>query len=382
MGSYPRPATHLIEARLEDSVASTAWTETTTHATRSRYHPRMVRGREPKPLSRPTPAVSGSVPPASGNSATDGTAIPRLYDDDPEPSRTGPTDIARMVSGFNCTVKTSPVKRALFMVMSGSNAGGVLQMGARKVTIGRSRQADFTLADEGVSRMHCGVSPSGSTYVLTDLGSTHGTTVNGKRVERAELKPGDRIQLGPNVLLEFDVCDAAEQGVIDKLYEGATRDPLTRALNRRAFEERLAADVSYAVRHTEGLCAVALEIDALEGLVAKLGGPAGDIVLREVAGAIASMLRRDDVLARTGSNGFVVLGRGLTREKGAALAERICSVVAGRSIALPTTNLQVTVSAGVAELGECAPPRTGIALLDLAGANLAAARPASKNESV
>ena len=54
------------------------------------------------------------------------------------------------------------------------------------VLIGRSRRCDFVVTDASVSRRHA----------LYDLGSTNGTRINGWRVERAVLRPGDELELG------------------------------------------------------------------------------------------------------------------------------------------------------------------------------------------
>jgi pSer/pThr/pTyr-binding forkhead associated (FHA) protein len=64
-------------------------------------------------------------------------------------------------------------------------------------TVGRAIGADFIVDAALVSRVHCRVTalPSGELEV-TDLESTNGTFVNGKRVERARVEPGDRLQIG------------------------------------------------------------------------------------------------------------------------------------------------------------------------------------------
>ena len=64
-------------------------------------------------------------------------------------------------------------------------------------TLGRATGADFIVDAALVSRVHCQVTalPSGELEVK-DLESTNGTFVNGKRVERARIAPGDRIQIG------------------------------------------------------------------------------------------------------------------------------------------------------------------------------------------
>jgi len=64
--------------------------------------------------------------------------------------------------------------------------------------IGRSRDCDVVLADANVSRRHAEVRPAAAgTWTISDLGSTNGVLVNGRRIEGAEqLQTGDRIALG------------------------------------------------------------------------------------------------------------------------------------------------------------------------------------------
>jgi pSer/pThr/pTyr-binding forkhead associated (FHA) protein len=64
-------------------------------------------------------------------------------------------------------------------------------------TIGRSTGADFILDAALVSRVHCQILAMGDGGLeVRDLESTNGTYVNGNRVERALLSPGDRVQVG------------------------------------------------------------------------------------------------------------------------------------------------------------------------------------------
>jgi pSer/pThr/pTyr-binding forkhead associated (FHA) protein len=62
-------------------------------------------------------------------------------------------------------------------------------------TIGRAVRADFILDAPLVSRLHCRLTAGHGLEVL-DLNSTNGTFVNGKRVTRATLRPGDRLTVG------------------------------------------------------------------------------------------------------------------------------------------------------------------------------------------
>ena len=75
------------------------------------------------------------------------------------------------------------------------------ELGKRKVVIGRSRDCDIQLSDPNVSRRHAELRQEGATYWLVDLDSTNGTEVNGRRLKRAKLRPGDTITIGATDLV-------------------------------------------------------------------------------------------------------------------------------------------------------------------------------------
>lgn len=79
--------------------------------------------------------------------------------------------------------------------------GRRLVVGPAGVTLGRSRQCDIVLSDPNVSRRHAEVRPRGGSWVLSDLGSTNGSRINGRTIEQTEvLKAGDEIELGSTAL--------------------------------------------------------------------------------------------------------------------------------------------------------------------------------------
>jgi hypothetical protein len=79
--------------------------------------------------------------------------------------------------------------------------GKRLVVGAAGVTLGRSRQCDIVLNDPNVSREHAEIRPRGGSWVLSDLGSTNGSCLNGRRIEGPEVvKPGDEIELGTSTI--------------------------------------------------------------------------------------------------------------------------------------------------------------------------------------
>jgi serine phosphatase RsbU (regulator of sigma subunit) len=79
------------------------------------------------------------------------------------------------------------------------HAGGRVRIGDAPVRIGREPSCDVLLADLTVSRRHARVVWEGADLVVEDLDSSGGTFVNGERVSRAVVRPGDVIRLGPRV---------------------------------------------------------------------------------------------------------------------------------------------------------------------------------------
>ena len=79
--------------------------------------------------------------------------------------------------------------------------GKRLVVGPTGATLGRSRQCDVVLNDPNVSRQHAEIRPRGGSWVLSDLGSTNGSCLNGRRIDSPEvLKRGDEIELGTSAL--------------------------------------------------------------------------------------------------------------------------------------------------------------------------------------
>jgi hypothetical protein len=74
-------------------------------------------------------------------------------------------------------------------------------IGSQGATLGRGRQADIVLNDPNVSRKHAEIRPRGGSWVITDLESTNGSQLNGRRIDGPEvLRPGDEIELGASVM--------------------------------------------------------------------------------------------------------------------------------------------------------------------------------------
>ena len=105
---------------------------------------------------------------------------------------------------FGHTMVYSPDREARKLAPPRAPAGRALLVGNDKRTvlsgsrllIGRSRDCDITIDDPNVSRRHAELRNEDGRWLVTDLGSTNGVKLNGRRVEEAALEPGDELTLG------------------------------------------------------------------------------------------------------------------------------------------------------------------------------------------
>ena len=86
-------------------------------------------------------------------------------------------------------------------VLDGADRGRVYNDLELPITIGREEGSQIQLNDERISRFHAKLQLDHGQIVLTDLGSTNGTKVNGEEVQIRILRFGDLVSLGRSVLL-------------------------------------------------------------------------------------------------------------------------------------------------------------------------------------
>lgn len=133
-----------------------------------------------------------------------------------------------------------------------------------------------------------------------------------------------------------------------ELARQARRDPLTGLPNRLAIMELLADAQRARDRAGMQLAVLFIDLDNLKVVNDGLGHGAGDELLVEVARRLESGLRPHDVLGRFGGDEFVVICPDLADvESARVVAERILAT-AHRMVQLPTTQVQLSASIGVA----------------------------------
>ncbi len=133
----------------------------------------------------------------------------------------------------------------------------------------------------------------------------------------------------------------------EQLVQWATRDPLTGLYNRRTLDEELKIAIALRDRRGASSGLIILDLDNFKEINDQAGHAAGDTVLRDLAGLIASHTRAEDRAFRYGGDEFIVLCTDMDAEGLRRLAENLVSIIA---TSLSAKGIPVTASVGAAVL--------------------------------
>jgi diguanylate cyclase (GGDEF)-like protein len=122
----------------------------------------------------------------------------------------------------------------------------------------------------------------------------------------------------------------------------AFSDTLTGVLSPGAFNHRLAAALARDGQHA----VVALDLDRFEAVNERVGGVAGDLVLREVARRLMAALRPGDDLGRVGGDCYAVLLKDADEAVARAVAGRMLDTVR-QPLTIGEQEITITASAGI-----------------------------------
>ena len=113
----------------------------------------------------------------------------------------------------------------------------------------------------------------------------------------------------------------------DALRASALSDPLTGVANRRALLARIEYEIARHGRTRRSFAVLMLDLNGFKQLNDRFGHPAGDDLLREVAGALARAIRDQDTVARVGGDEFCVLAPETDQPGARQLVARVESAV-------------------------------------------------------
>lgn len=141
---------------------------------------------------------------------------------------------------------------------------------------------------------------------------------------------------------------SAQRETIESLLRAATSDQLTGVANRRALYE--AADVEFArfARKPRAIALLMLDIDHFKRINDTHGHPAGDRVIRNLAGVLMRSVRSIDIVARIGGEEFAVLLPSTDQPMAVRIAERIRDNVAAQQVVAGNISIAYQVSIGIA----------------------------------
>jgi diguanylate cyclase (GGDEF)-like protein len=234
------------------------------------------------------------------------------------------------------------------VIISGDDMGRRFELGNQEVSIGRADTCTICVNTDQVSRKHATVQAVLGKYYIVDMRSTNGTFVNEQKVERAKLLDGDQIRVGKTVLKYTE--SHVEQRYFEHVFNLASMDALTGAFNKRYFDETFGKEIQRSQQLGTPLSIVLFDIDHFKKINDTYGHPAGDAVLKNVSGAVASQLRDGDALFRVGGEEFALVLSATPRDLAVQAAEVVRGLIAELVTDFMGTRITATLSLGVAEL--------------------------------
>jgi two-component system, cell cycle response regulator len=197
----------------------------------------------------------------------------------------------------------------------GEPIGEVIPLHAPGITIGRSSENDVSLSEAEVSRHHAQVSLSrigeaGHMVQMTDLGSTNGSFINGRRIEMPQvpiaLQHGDVIRVGAHAF-KLKRLDALERHYHEAMMAQTSLDTLTGVNNRSAVLAFLEKHADLARRYRRPLSIVLADLDFFKNVNDRYGHATGDLALQAFGALVRKRLRASDLVGRIGGEEFLLV---------------------------------------------------------------------------
>jgi diguanylate cyclase (GGDEF)-like protein len=166
------------------------------------------------------------------------------------------------------------------------------------------------------------------------------------------------------------------------LKEMSVTDGLTGIYNQTGLKDFLQREFKRAKRHVKSLSLIMIDVDNFKPINDSLGHPAGDHVLRELAGCLRVSVRGTDIVARYGGDEFVLLLPETEMEKAGMLMERIARAVENHPFVWAGSPVDVDISYGISAIEELKRHEKEQSLLHRADARLYAFKRSKQYESL
>ncbi|HEY0430312.1 MAG TPA: GGDEF domain-containing protein [Pyrinomonadaceae bacterium] len=258
-----------------------------------------------------------------------------------------------------------------------------------QVVIGRAIEADVRLNDSRASRLHARIASTldpntnHTSFVITDLGSTNGTLVNGELITEVTLTDGDKIVIGDH-LFRFEMLDEIDREFQQQIHRLIAHDELTGLLTSKSFFSELRREAARAEADSRPFCVLMMDLDHFKEVNDTYGHLVGSKTLEETGRVIKEALRAGDVASRFGGEEFAAFLLDANYAQGLVAAERVRLAV--ESEEFPVTRMNspdgpathhVTIRIGVAAYPDDA--TDPIHLVELADSALYRAKRSGRN---
>lgn len=188
----------------------------------------------------------------------------------------------------------------------------------------------------------------------------HGGRVAGVQIPSAIVIGGNASDSGESVIGAFEMLVRQRTEVLlsykqrleranAELLSLSITDPLTGLLNRRKFEETMESEVARARRY-EPMSLLMIDLNFFKTINDRYGHPAGDEVLKTVAGTLKLCCRGTDFCARIGGDEFAMILPHTDRLGARAVRDRITADMGRTKATAGGKDLSISLSIGVATL--------------------------------
>jgi diguanylate cyclase (GGDEF)-like protein len=255
---------------------------------------------------------------------------------------------------INRELQKAKEQPACLILIRGTPQGHRFFITEDQMTIGRDPSADLCVADQSISRKHARVTRTEHGVTLEDLGSSNGTSVNGKRLEPGNvvtLAKEDLVKLG-NSIVKYLPAGEIEIVFYGNLNQAANTDPMTKCFNKGYFLEAIEAEFKRAKALSTPLSLIFFDLDHFKKVNDTYGHDGGDYVLKEFSNLVRSLgvIQQKDIFARYGGEEFCLLLPSTVLQDAEKTAELIRGKIQGHSFTYEGKRIPVTSSLGVSEL--------------------------------
>lgn len=237
--------------------------------------------------------------------------------------------------------------------------GEVLPLRTVNLSIGRSPENNLVLPEVEVSRHHARIELVGQEdlapiVLISDLGSTNGTFVNGRKILTrngpVSLQHGDVIRVGTHAF-KLKHLDEMEKHYHEAVLAQTTVDSLTGLTNRASVLGFLEKQTDLARRHGRPLTLIICDLDHFKDVNDQHGHAVGDQVLKRFGLVVMGRLRASDHVGRIGGEEFLIVLPETEGREALAVAEELRKALAEEAMAshAPGQTFHVTCCFGIAQ---------------------------------